>query len=453
MKLNVEKNTIFCRDNIDILEGINSNCIDLIYLDPPFNKNKTFVAPLGSSAEGASFKDIFREEDVKDDYLDKIGKKNESLYEFLKDIRKWGDSNTYLYNYCYMVYMAVRLIEMRRVLKDTGSIYYHCDPTMSHYIKILMDIIFGEKNFRNEIVWHYRTYQGKVENYYPRKHDIIFIYLKNQNGKAIKNLEYQDNYQETVDFKRWKKYFVDGNKIKYGYHPEKDSRFIAYLNKWKKENNKKPKKDEIIYECKGYVIDDVFTDIQALDPKDLKEKIGYPTQKPLKLLERIIKASSNEGDVVLDPFCGCATTCEAAEKLNRKWIGIDTSHKTYELVKERLKENLIDFKEGSVDYQTYPPTRTDGEQGQTEGKYVYIISNLHYENLYKVGVSNDVERRLNGYQTSCPNRAFKVEYKKYFSNYREVENEIHSKFKYKAEWVEGNLKEIIDFMENYKLNK
>ena len=228
--------------------------------------------------------------------------------------------------------------------------------------------------------------------------------------------------------------------------------YIPYSDNYVRRDGKKPNGKGIPIEdtwnCNnGDVLDSIM--IKSFS----KEKIGYPTQKPLKLLERIIKASSNEGDVVLDPFCGCATTCVAAEILNRKWIGIDTSHKTYELVKERLKQNLFDFDPDKLDYQTYPPTRTDGEQAQTEGKYVYIISNLHYENLYKVGVSNDVERRLNGYQTSCPNRAFKVEYKKYFSNYREVENEIHSKFKYKAEWVEGNLKEIIDFMENYKLNK
>ena len=417
MKLNVEKNTIFNRDNIDILEGINSNCIDLIYLDPPFNKNKTFVAPIGSSAEGASFKDIFREEDVKDDYLDKIGQKNEGLYEFLKDIRKWGNRKTYLYNYCYCVYMAVRLIEMYRVLKDTGSIYFHCDSTMSHYIKIMMDIIFGEENFRNEIVWFYPDTPGRSKKYFSKKTDTLFFYSKNKHY-LFNDIAIRIPILEASK-KRYKSVRVLGE--------------IEYLGGQSAEIGKIPENVWRFPSVKG----------------NSTESTGYPTQKPLKLLERIIKASSNEGDVVLDPFCGCATTCVAAEIFNRKWIGIDTSHKTDELIKKRLKKykSHFDFDENSYDFKTYPPTRTDGEQGQTEGKYVYIISNLHYENLYKVGVSNDVERRLNGYQTSCPNRAFKVEYKKYFSNYREVENEIHSKFKYKAEWVEGNLKEIIDFME------
>ena len=312
--------------------------------------------------------------------------------------------------------MAVRLIEMHRVLKDTGSIYFHCDSTMSHYIKIMMDIIFGEENFRNEIVWCYHGPGSPYMKQFNRKSDTIFWYSKGD--KWIFN---KDSIR--VPFK----------------DPNQSLRKVMSVSGAFSE------KEVIEYREKGKIPENWWEIRIAARSK--KEYVGYPTQKPLKLLERIIKASSNEGDVVLDPFCGCATTCVAAEIFNRKWIGIDTSHKTYELVKERLKENLIDFKEGSIDYKTYPPTRTDGEQGQTEGKYVYIISNLHYENLYKVGVSNDVERRLNGYQTGCPNRAFKVEYKKYFSNYREVENEIHSKFKYKAEWVEGNLKEIIDFME------
>ena len=265
MNPNIEKNTIFCRDNIDILEGINSNCIDLIYLDPPFNKNKTFVAPLGSSAEGASFKDIFREEDVKDDYLDKIGQKNESLYEFLKDIRKWGNRKTYLYNYCYCVYMAVRLVEMYRILKDTGSIYFHCDSTMSHYIKIMVDIIFGEENFRNEIVWCYAG-GGVPKKDYPRKHDCIYRFSKS------------DNYIFNVEYKE----YGDHNKTGYRFSKGKSDRDLEYRRE-------------------GTPINDWWNDINPIINLH-KERIGYPTQKPLKLLERIIKASSNEGDVVLDPF-------------------------------------------------------------------------------------------------------------------------------------------------------
>ena len=261
--LNVKPRTIFCHDNLQVLEGINSDCIDLIYLDPPFNKKKTFSAPIGSNAEGAEFSDIFREEDIKDEWVKSIEFVSPELHCYLLGIKTFSNQ----YNYCYLVYIAIRLIECHRILKDTGSIYLHCDPTMSHYLKIVLDCIFGEKNFNNELVWHYRTYQGKVEDYYPKKHDVIFVYLKSSKGKVLKHLEYQDNYKETVDFKRWEKYFVEGNKIRFNFFPENDSRFTAYLKKWIKVNEKKPKKDDVIYECKGYVVDDVFSDIQAIDPQ------------------------------------------------------------------------------------------------------------------------------------------------------------------------------------------
>ena len=151
----LKNRTIFCKDNLDILQNIDSQTIDLVYLDPPFNKKKVFTAPIGSSAEGASFKDYFREEDVKDEWLQTLKEDHIELYNFLNGIKNIISNKHYLYNYCYLAYMAIRLIEMYRILKDTGSFYFHCDPTMSHYIKLLMDIIFGEKNFRNEIVWHY----------------------------------------------------------------------------------------------------------------------------------------------------------------------------------------------------------------------------------------------------------------------------------------------------------
>ena len=134
--INIKNRTIFCKDNLDVLQGINGESVDLIYLDPPFNKKKTFTAPIGSSAEGASFKDYFREEDVKDEWVETIKEDHIELYNFLNGVKSVSNSKHYLYNYCYLCYMAIRLIEMRRVLKDTGSIYFHCDPTMSHYIKI-----------------------------------------------------------------------------------------------------------------------------------------------------------------------------------------------------------------------------------------------------------------------------------------------------------------------------
>ena len=159
---NVENRTIFCDDNLDVMAGINDQCIDLIYLDPPFNKNKEFAAPIGSSAEGASFKDIFREDDLKKEWLWTIREDQPELYRFLDGINGVGKP----YNFAYLAYMAIRLLEMKRILKDTGSIYLHCDQTMGHYLKVLMDCVFGEKNFINEVVWCY-TGPSNTKRYFP----------------------------------------------------------------------------------------------------------------------------------------------------------------------------------------------------------------------------------------------------------------------------------------------
>ena len=306
-QINLRNRTVYGRDNLEILRGINSDSVDLIYLDPPFNKKKIFTAPLGSSSEGASFKDWFREEDVKDEWVQEIKEDRQGLHNFLQSVKnlssitsKKGNKH-YLYNYCYLCYMAIRLIEMQRILKDTGSIYFHCDPTMSHYIKILMDIIFGEKNFRNEVLWCYKGASEAKKNF-PKKNDVILFYAKSFNTNF--------NFNEI--------------RIPYKTNTTKPAR-------WK---NKEHQKNPLGTKCLNW-----FDDIPSfMTASQSKERTKYPTQKPLKLLDRIIKASSNEGDLVLDPFCGCATTCIASEKLGRQWVGIDISVKAYDLVRERLKK-------------------------------------------------------------------------------------------------------------------
>ncbi|MCH9662136.1 MAG: site-specific DNA-methyltransferase [Gammaproteobacteria bacterium] len=323
---NLQNRTIFCHDNLEILQGINSNSIDLIYLDPPFNKNKKFTAPIGSSAEGASFKDIFRDEDLKDEWLQTIKEDNDKLYLFLESIKNIeGEKSKSTSNFCYLSYMAIRLIEVYRILKDTGSIYLHCDPTMSHYLKLLLDIVFDENNFRNEIVWYYKNAsRGKYVN--AKAHDIVFWYSKSQNYIFNRN----DVLQPFESGMTTWRYTVGGQKGK-----------------------------EI---PKGKTPDDVIN-IPSINTMG-KERTGYPTQKPIKLLERIIKASSNKGDIVLDPFCGCATTCIASEKLDRQWIGIDVSVKAYDLVRERLEKEVADPEklteyQNKIHYFTDPPKRTD----------------------------------------------------------------------------------------------
>ena len=425
MNSNIKNRTIFCKDNLEILKGINTNSIDLIYLDPPFNKNKTFTAPMGSSAEGASFKDWFREEDIKDEWLQTIKEDNIELYNFLTGIKLINNNKYYLYNYCYLTYMAIRLIEMQRILKSTGSIYLHCDSTMSHYIKILMDVIFSEKNFRNEIVWYYRT-GGVNKNRFSKKHDIIFYYVKN-NKKFLFNSLQEKSYTKSksrksgiINYGGGKTEFFEDDKGVYNIVNMKDTWDISYIG------------------------------------STHAERTGYPTQKPLALLERIIKASSNEGDVILDPFCGCATTCIASEKLNRQWLGIDISIKAYDLVKDRLKkevansDNLFQY-DKEVNFSTIPPLRTDtNDNNNLIKKYVYVISNPAFENMYKVGIASDTKSRLNSYQTSDPDRGYKIEHSKHTHLFRKIEQYIHDKYENKHEWIKADLKDIIHEIENYK---
>lgn len=406
MQSTIQNRTIFCKDNLDILRGINTNSIDLIYLDPPFNKNKVFTAPIGSSAEGACFRDIFTEQDVKEEWVQTIKEDNEKLHNFLSGIKQIDGRQSY--NFCYITYMAIRLLECHRVLKNTGSIFLHCDPKMSHYLKITLDCIFGEQNFRNEIVWYYKNAsRGKYK--FAHSHDIILWHSKSDS--------YTFNLSDIL------------------------VPFESGMTEWRytKGGQKGKAKPE------GKTPDDVIT-LPSLNAMS-KERTGYPTQKPLSLMEKIIRASTNEGDIVLDPFCGCATTCVSAEIHNRKWIGVDVSVKAYELVQHRIKKEIADEddilkREVKVFFTTSAPKRTDSHIQYKQQKYVYIISNKAYPREYKVGITTNPKARLNSYQTSDPNRAYKIEYTIQTSKFRELEKHIHQKFENKHEWVIANLQDI-----------
>ncbi len=384
------------------MRGINSDSIDLIYLDPPFNKKKKFAAPIGSSADGAEFSDIFRNEDVKDEWLQTIKEDQDAIYALLNAVKTIEGRTSY--NYCYLSYMAIRLMECHRILKDTGSIYLHCDPTMSHYLKLVMDCIFGEGNFRNEIVWCYGL-GGSSKRFFSRKHDIILFFVKSE--QYVFDKPHMDSTSMMMDGKQ-----------------------------------------------KGMV--DYWTDIPSINNM-AKERTGYPTQKPLALLERIIKASSNEGDMVLDPFCGCATTCVAAEKLNRKWVGIDISITAYELVKTRLEEEVYteELTRGEQGYRpdiyfhTSPPQRADIGDSIREQKWVYVIAHPNYSGEYKVGIASNWKSRLNSYQTSDPNREYTMEYKVLTPYFRELEAHIHNIFSNKHEWVTAELDDIKKVMDSF----
>ena len=323
---NFADKTIWTGDNLDILRGMNSECVDLIYLDPPFNSNQNYAAPVGSKAAGAAFKDTWTLSDLDVAWMGLIADEQPATAHVLKTAGLTHGKGMQ----SYLTMMAVRLMEMRRVLKDTGSIYLHCDPTASHYLKQLMDAVFGEDNFRNEIVWHYRRWPAEQRNF-QRMHDTLLFYSYRKGVNVFNKLM---NPLSPGTQKRCR-----GKKSNVAF-AEDGTRMVTQMT------------DE---DSLGAPMDDVW-DISVINSQ-AKERIGYPTQKPLALLERIIMASSNEGDVVLDPFCGCATACVAADKLNRKWVGIDISPKAAELVNMRLQQAM-----GSLFHHRYVTARTDVPQ-------------------------------------------------------------------------------------------
>ena len=245
----------------------------------------------------------------------------------------------------WLTFMRNRLSVARTLLSDDGSIFIQCDENQNGYLRVLLDEVFGEDNLMNEIIWRYRTYVGQVKDYFPKKHDTIFWYKKDLRPNF--NLIYEDNVKDTVDYKRWEKYIVDGNKILYGNHPASDSRFSAYLNKYIRQHGM-PEPGQVIYKVKGYVIDDVWEDIIALDPKNKSERTEFAGgQKPEALIRRIISAVTTPGDIVLDYHLGSGTTAAVAHKMGRRWIGIEQMDYIETIAKERLKK-VIAGEQGGI---------------------------------------------------------------------------------------------------------
>ena len=384
----IKNRSMFCRDNLEALRGFDSNTVDLIYLDPPFNSKRQYHAPIGSQAEGASFNDIFAEADVKNEWLGVIADQYPAIRNLITTAGMVGHrSDKY-----YLAYMAIRLLEMQRVLSDTGSIYLHCDPTMSHWLKLLMDAIFGESHFRNEVVWKRREEKHNLATkHMGRSHDILFYYAKTEQHQYQRAfLPYDEAYLK--NFYKYQdkqgRYRIlpatneaGGNQVYTFKNVTRAWRFSA-------QNMQKMYDEDLLVQltpggpfnykkylesAKGVPLQDIWDDIP---PERGKRYLGYPTQKPLKLLERIIAASSNPGDVVLDPFCGCATTCVAAERLKREWVGIDVSPKAAQLVQLRLQE-IVDHE--AILLPELPtlvvrkdiPARTDGRPA------LFTLDNKH----------------------------------------------------------------------------
>ena len=321
-KPNWKNRTLFHGDNLNFLRAMNSESVDLIATDPPFNKGRDFHATPESLAKGASFQDRWSwERDVHQEWIDQLHDDHPNLIEAIESARHAHSDGMG----AYMCFMAVRLLAMRRILKPSGGIYLHCDPTASHYLKAVMDAVFGSPNFVNEIIWCYKT-GGASPRYFAKKHDIILYYSKGQN--YVFNNTKEKSYMGIG--------YSTGNKNVTLHYDDKSST------------------------CGPYTLVNMkdWWEIPMIATSNKTERTGYPTQKPTSLYERIILSSSRKGDIVLDPFCGCATTCLMAESLNRKWVGIDIWDKAHEVVEQRLGEHVGLF--GDVHYVDKPPQRTDG---------------------------------------------------------------------------------------------
>jgi site-specific DNA-methyltransferase (adenine-specific) len=354
-------NKLFYGDNLGVLrEHISDQSVDLIYLDPPFNSNANYNILFksktgdGADAQIEAFEDTWHWNDHAEDAFDQVIRSgNTDAAELLRAMRAFLGENDMM---AYLAMMAIRLIELHRVLKPTGSLYLHCDPTASHYLKLLLDGVFGAVNFRNEITWRRtRAHNDKKISRFGSVHDTILYYSRSaervfnvlfasRDPNAPKShdlyvhtdgaLYRKDNCRAPGD--RGPRYEWNGHTHHWRFSPEERDRLIAE-GKIVYSSTGMPRVLRPVDPGRGSPLQDVWTDIDPLNSGSA-EILGYPTQKPSSLLERIITASSDEGDVVLDPFCGCGTAVHAAQKLGRQWIGIDITHLAISLIEKRLKD-------------------------------------------------------------------------------------------------------------------
>ena len=371
----ITQNTLFYGDNLPIMrEYIPTESIDLIYLDPPFNSNRSYNVLFkdekgtDSEAQITAFDDTWHwGHSAEAIYHELVKGENQAVGSMIEAMRKFIGTNQMM---AYLVMMAARLVEMHRILKPTGSLYIHCDPTASHYLKILLDTVFGVENFITEIVWRRQNAKGLAFTRFASNHDTILMYAKTHARKW--NPQYKPHSEEYLE--SFYKYYEPGSGRRYRLadltNPNKDRPNLTYeflgvnrVWRWTKDRMQKAYDDGLVIQTKpgtvpqlkryldeqeGTPIDDIWDDILPISPQ-AQERLGYPTQKPLALLERIIQASSNEGDIVLDPFSGCGTAIAAAQKLGRRWVGIDITHLAIAMHKSRLRD-MYDLKAGK-DYE------------------------------------------------------------------------------------------------------
>lgn len=392
--VNRMKNHLYFGDNLDVLRKyITSESVDLVYLDPPFNSNRNYSVIFNkhgetdpdNTAQIEAFEDTWHWTPTTDQQYDKLieeapGPVVDALSAFRILLGK-NDAMAYLVN------MAPRLVELHRVLKPTGSLYLHCDPTMSHYLKVLLDGIFDARNFKNEVIWRRTGSHNSAKRWGPQ-HDVLLFFTKSSSytwNRALQDYDteyvigkfkwedergsYQDvsltgpgvrtgdsglpwrGANPTASGRHWQP-----PSLMYEYYEELTGKSLADvptmqerldlvdqqgLIHWPKKQDGQPRFKQYLSISPGAPVQDIISDIDAINSQ-AAERLGYPTQKPVALLERIIAASSNPGDVVLDPFCGCGTTVDAAQKLGRQWVGIDITYISIDLIIKRLQHTYGD---------------------------------------------------------------------------------------------------------------
>ncbi len=362
----ITENTLYYGDNLDILrEYIPSESIDLVYLDPPFNSNRSYnvlfkdESGTESEAQIMAFEDTWHwNQAAEQTYHKLVTQAPDHISKMIAALREFIGTNQMM---AYLAMMAVRLMELHRVLKPTGTLYLHCDPTASHYLKVVLDTIFGPKNFRNEIIWQRTNAKSNAFTRFATNHDIILRYTKTEKATwhpqyTTHDLEYIQEFYRYVEPETGRRYTLGDLTNPNRDRPNLTYEFLGVTRVWRWTRDRMqeayekglivqshpgavPRLKRYLDEQEGIPVGDVWADIPPVQSQS-KELLGYPTQKPLALLERIISASSNPGDIVLDPFCGCGTTIAAAQKLGRKWIGIDITHLSIALQKYRL-ENMF----------------------------------------------------------------------------------------------------------------
>ena len=391
------ENTLYYGDCLEVMADWPDECVDLIYLDPPFNSSTDYNILYGSSASRQAQLLAFEDTWVWDASAVRRVEQIENALAHpanraIKGLRLMLDKTGML---AYLSYMAERLPAMKRLLKSTGSIYLHCDPTASHYLKILLDEIFGRMNFRNECLWCYRNMPAKAHKF-QANHDSVFFYTRGE--------QYTFNVLRGEPAPGSLRTYESSKRVGYNANHSRMMVTIFDEEKYRQavEDGKIPAGMREVYFSGGRPpLSNWWSDIKILGGPTNRERVGYPTQKPIALLERIIRASSNEGGVVLDPFCGCGTTIAAAHNLDRRWLGIDISPFAIKLIVKRrfpgmhidtlgfpvdmegatvlARENPFDFEKWAIDCITgmVPNTSQRGDGG-IDGRGTLILKPEKY---------------------------------------------------------------------------